>query len=247
MGSDSKARDTLPNSRWGGLYIHTLFTYEPPHMKTSLFKTILFSLLLSAGSSSFALDFTDQGEYVGSPTCIACHERFYELWSTSHHGSAMQAFSGTFARTLVPMEKEIKIGAVSFIVELNSSGGVLHETRADGTKIIYPILHALGGKNVYFFLAPLEKGKLQTAPVAYHVHKKNWYNSTASMVRHFNGGVVDEALIERGAVTCLTQTFNEPRHFSGGLLRAFDSHGEVADHQAQPVVVFHAWKQCIVI
>ena len=194
MGSDSKARDTLPNSRRDRLYIRALFTYEPLNMKTFLFKTIIFSLLLAAGSSSFAIDFTDQGEYVGSPTCIACHERFYELWSTSHHGSAMQAFSGTFARSLVPMEAEIKIGDVSFIVELNSSGGVLHETRADGTKKTYPVLHALGGKNVYFFLVPLEKGKLQTAPIAYHVHKKIWYNSTASMVRHFNGGTVDEAL-----------------------------------------------------
>ncbi len=164
-------------------------------MKTYIQKPItLASLLLLTGTSASAIDFTDQGEYVGSSDCIACHERFYELWNTSHHGKAMQAFSGAFARTLVPMEEEIQIGDVKFIIELNASGGVMHETGADGIKKTYPVLHSLGGKNVYFFLVPLEKGKLQVAPVAYHLHKKIWYDSTGSMVRHFNNGLTDEAL-----------------------------------------------------
>ena len=162
-------------------------------MKNIAFKTAVSMLFLGALSSQ-ALDFTDQGEYVGSSDCIGCHERFYELWSTSHHGKAMQAFSGAFARTLVPMEEELEIGGVRFIVELNASGGVLHETGSDGLKKTYPVLHALGGKNVYFFLVPLEKGKLQTAPLAYNVHTKVWYDSTGSMIRHFNNGIVDEAL-----------------------------------------------------
>ena len=162
-------------------------------MKTRVFITAL-SLLLMGVLSSHAIDFTDQGEYMGSPSCLACHERFYELWSTSHHGKAMQAFSGAFARRLVPMEEELEIGGVRFIIELNASGGVMHETGPDGARKTYPVLHALGGKNVYFFLVPLEKGKLQTAPLAYNVHTKAWYNSTGSMVRHFNNGLVDEAL-----------------------------------------------------
>jgi len=162
-------------------------------MKSIAFTAVLSSLLMGV-LSSHALDFTDQGEYVGSPSCLACHERFYELWSTSHHGKAMQAFSGAFARTLVPMEEGLEIGGTKFIVELNASGGILHETAPDGARKTYPVLHALGGKNVYFFLVPLEKGKLQTAPLAYNVHTKVWYDSTGSMIRHFNSGLIDEAL-----------------------------------------------------
>jgi tetratricopeptide (TPR) repeat protein len=161
--------------------------------KVSITPSLAAFLILWAVSTR-AIDFTAQGEYVGSSDCISCHERFYELWSTSHHGKAMQAFSGAFARTLVPMETEIEIGNVKFIIELNAAGGVMRETGPDGVKKTYPVLHALGGKNVYFFLVPLEKGKLQVAPVAYHVHKKTWYDSTGSMVRHFNNGVIDEAL-----------------------------------------------------
>ena len=43
----------------------------------------------------------------------------------------------------------------------------------------------MGGKNVYYFLTPLERGRLQVLPVAYDVHKKAWYDTAASGVRHF--------------------------------------------------------------
>ena len=163
-------------------------------MNSTPFKLLLLTLILLSGQKTRALDFTDQGEYVGSSDCVACHERFYELWSTSHHGKAMQAFSGSFARTLVPMEEEMTIRDNQFIIELNASGGVMRQTDPSGVKTTYPVLHALGGKNVYFFLVPLEQGKLQVAPLAYHVHDKTWYDSTGSMVRHFNNGLTDEAL-----------------------------------------------------
>ena len=43
----------------------------------------------------------------------------------------------------------------------------------------------MGGKNVYYFLTPLERGRLQVLPVAYDVQKKTWYDTAASGVRHF--------------------------------------------------------------
>jgi len=162
-------------------------------MINQILKPFALLAVLFAAPTAPALDFTDHGDYVGSSDCRACHERFYELWSTSHHGKAMQAFSGSFARTLLPMEEALEIGGVQFIAELNASGGVMHQTNPDGTQKTYPILHALGGKNVFFFLVPLEKGKLQVAPMAYHVHQKIWYNATSSMVRHFNN---DESLVD---------------------------------------------------
>lgn len=155
---------------------------------------LLASFLFVAAQHSSALEFTEQGEYMGSSSCFSCHERFYELWSTSHHGKAMQAFSSTFARTLVPMNEPVQIGESKFMVELNETGGVLQQTGASGDATTYPVLHALGGKNVYFFLVPLDKGKLQVAPLAYNVHSKTWYDSTGSMVRHFNDGIEDSPL-----------------------------------------------------
>ena len=159
------------------------------------FKQILFSsFVLVTGHYAIALEFSNQGEYLGSSDCLACHGRFYELWSTSHHGKAMQAFSGVFARTLEPMKEPVQIGEDSFIIAVNPAGGVMRQIAASGETKTYPVLHALGGKNVYFFLVPLERGKLQVAPLAYNVHSKEWYDSTGSMVRHFNNGIEDTAL-----------------------------------------------------
>jgi tetratricopeptide (TPR) repeat protein len=43
----------------------------------------------------------------------------------------------------------------------------------------------MGGKNVYYFLTELARGRLQVLPVAYDVHKRAWYDTAASGVRHF--------------------------------------------------------------
>lgn len=176
------------------LYIPVFITYELHTMKKIYLQTILSVVATAITLSASAIDFTAQGEYAGSSDCRPCHEKFYELWSTSHHGTAMQAFSGALARTLEPMKEPLRIGNVNFIIELNNSGGVLRETHDDGTEKTYPIRHALGGRNVFFFLVPLEKGKLQTAPIAYYVYGKKWYNSTGSMVRHFSDGTQDAPL-----------------------------------------------------
>ena len=61
------------------------------------------------------------------------------------------------------------------------------ETGAKGIKK-YPIEHVLGGKNVYYFLTPFKKGRLQTLPLAYDVQKKEWFDTAASGMRHFPGG-----------------------------------------------------------
>ncbi|MGZ6219990.1 MAG: hypothetical protein ACXWMV_08330, partial [Syntrophales bacterium] len=35
--------------------------------------------------------------FVGSASCRQCHEKFYQLWSTSRHGLAMQPYTADFA------------------------------------------------------------------------------------------------------------------------------------------------------
>ena len=50
----------------------------------------------------------------------------------------------------------------------------------------YPILHVIGGKNVYYFLTSLERGRLQVLPLAYDVNRHAWYDTTASAVGHLN-------------------------------------------------------------
>ncbi len=123
--------------------------------------------------------------FVGSKTCRDCHEDFYKLWATSFHGLAMRPYTPEFGRKkLLPQAGEIAIGKTRYQAEIDDRGGRIRQRGADGEKT-YSIKHVMGGKNVYYFLTSLERGRLQVLPLAYDVHKKAWYDTAASGVRHF--------------------------------------------------------------
>jgi len=125
--------------------------------------------------------------YAGSASCRECHARFYQLWSTSFHGLAMQPYSEALAKEkLAPPKEDVVIGSFRYRAEIGGSEGWVIEKSPEGTKR-YRMEHALGGKNVFYFLTPLEKGRLQTLPVAYDAIRKEWIDMAASGVRHFSG------------------------------------------------------------
>ncbi len=148
--------------------------------------------------------------YAGSVSCRQCHEEFYKLWATSHHGLAMQPYTPEFAANeLEPLSEPIKIGEYEYTVELGPAGGLVREFRGEGVppsnrgqdardtlpatrpptgpddSKAYCIAHALGGRNVYYFLTPMERGRLQVLPLAYDIRRKEWFETAKSAVRHF--------------------------------------------------------------
>lgn len=135
-----------------------------------------------------------ENEYVGSGSCIECHEKFYELWSTSHHGKAMQPLNAAFIKTEnLPGSEEFALEGKIYSISLSDTTMIMIEK--DGSNIKnYDVVWVLGGKNVYYFLTPLEKGKLQTIPLAYNLNTKKWYNNPQSALRHFPEGIADQAL-----------------------------------------------------
>lgn len=125
--------------------------------------------------------------YAGSQSCRECHERFYQLWSTSFHGLAMQPYSEALAKEkLTPQNEDLVIGGFRYRVEIGEGQDWVLETGPEGSRK-YPMAHALGGKNVFYFLTPLERGRLQTLPLAYDVKRKEWFDMAGSGVRHFPG------------------------------------------------------------
>jgi len=123
--------------------------------------------------------------YAGSQSCRDCHEDFYKLWATSWHGLAMQPYSAEFAeRQLTAPQTDVTIGNRGYRAEIGLRQGWVREQGPNGERR-YPIVHVMGGKNVYYFLTPLEQGRLQVLPVAYDVHRHAWYDTAASGVRHF--------------------------------------------------------------
>jgi len=125
--------------------------------------------------------------YAGSLSCRECHERFYQLWSTSRHGLAMQPYTPDFAKkNLTPQAKDVKIGKASYRADIAGETGWILEKGPKGQKK-FRIEHALGGNNVYYFLTSFPRGRLQTLPLAYDVKKREWFDTAASGVRHFPG------------------------------------------------------------
>ena len=146
----------------------------------------------AGGSTKHTPASTQSPAFAGSSSCRECHEKFYQLWSTSMHGLAMQPYSAVFANEkLTPHQGDIPIGKYKYRADINE--GVVIETGPKG-KNKYPIEHILGGKNVYYFLTPFKKGRLQTLPVAYDMNKKEWFDTAASGMRHFPGGERSETI-----------------------------------------------------
>ncbi|HSH19181.1 MAG TPA: multiheme c-type cytochrome, partial [Draconibacterium sp.] len=135
-----------------------------------------------------------ENEYIGSGSCIECHQKFYDLWSPSHHGKAMQPINAEFLKNeKLPDSEDFSLEGKIYKVTIGDSSITMIEK--DGEKIKnFDVVWSLGGKNVFYFLTPLEKGKLQTIPLAYNLNDKAWYNNPMSALRHFTEGPVDEAL-----------------------------------------------------
>jgi Flp pilus assembly protein TadD len=152
-------------------------------MALALFSIIAFASEQLPGKS--------QGAYTGSQSCRECHERFYKLWAPSHHGKAMQLYSDAFAaESLTRQTEPIVIKNASYIAQTGLGQGWVLE-KAGGKEKRLPIKHALGGKNIFYFLTPLDQGRLQTLPVAYDIKKKAWFDTAKSGVRHAGGEPVD--------------------------------------------------------
>ncbi len=131
----------------------------------------------------------DIGSYAGSRSCQECHERFYNLWSPSHHGKAMQAVEDVLSKDgLVLPVSSIKVGGHWFDVTIDSiSLYMIEKENQTTTKKInrYEAKWALGGRNIFYFLTPFEGGRLQTMPLAYDINREEWYSTPGSAVRHF--------------------------------------------------------------
>ncbi len=156
-----------------------------------------FGLIAAALNNPFAQaeqtqkGIAGQGAYTGSQSCRECHERFYQLWATSHHGTAMQAYGDAFAAAnLTPQPAPLEIRGAGYRAQTGPGQGWVVEKTDKGEKR-YPIKHVLGGKNIYYFLTPMDKGRLQTLPLAYDLNKKAWFDTAKSGIRHAGDQPVD--------------------------------------------------------
>jgi Flp pilus assembly protein TadD len=143
----------------------------------------------------------------GSESCRKCHEVFFQKWSTSFHGLAMRPYTPDFARGhLKPMDRGLVIQGRTYRAVIGTPSDHIEETGPGGTRT-YPIAQVLGGKNVAYFLTPRDRGFLQTLPLSYDVRRGEWFSTSASAVRHFEGVTNEELPWTDRAYTFNTSCF----------------------------------------
>jgi tetratricopeptide (TPR) repeat protein len=137
-----------------------------------------------------------ENEFVGSESCRECHENFYKLWSPSHHGKAMEPINLQYIKgENLPESEVFSLEGKTYQINFQDSLMYMLEKGGDAENK-FEVVWALGGKNVSYYLTPMENGKLQTIPLAYDHNRETWYNNPESAVRHFPDGNMpaDEAL-----------------------------------------------------
>lgn len=154
-----------------------------PRLCPGLILALLLLAAWPAGAANQAAGQTVDG-YAGSGSCRDCHARFYDLWSTSRHGLTMRPYTADFAAmALTPQTAAIAIGPRNYQAHVGAGEGFVREFGPEGERR-YAMVQALGGKNVFYFLTELDRGRLQTLPVAYDVVKREWFDLAASGLRH---------------------------------------------------------------
>ena len=151
-------------------------------------------------SSSTKLEVSLADGYAGSRSCRECHERFYDLWSPSHHGKAMQPMADVLKNEPLQLPTQAKkVGARWFEVFMESDELFMIERASQGAMEElnrYEAKWALGGRNIYYFLTPFDGGKLQTMPLAYDINRKEWYSNPQSAVRHFVDNITPDEEVD---------------------------------------------------
>jgi Flp pilus assembly protein TadD len=146
--------------------------------------------------SSCSVNKNKDVQYAGSESCMECHEDFYKLWLPSYHGQAMMPVNAEFIKKhKLPDSPAVQVEGHLFVVEVGDSIITMYEKENDSLIATYNIEWAMGGHNVYCFLTPFEKGKLQTAPLAYDVNAKTWFNYPQSSVRDYNDSELGDAAL----------------------------------------------------
>ena len=125
-------------------------------------------------------------DYTGSQSCRPCHEKFYSLWSGSHHDLAMQPVTGEMLmKNRFGEGDKIKVGDRFYLPVVAGDSLFITEYSENGDSAVYRAIHAMGGKYVYYFLTLLDGGRLQVLPLAYDLKTSEWYDNPHSGVRHF--------------------------------------------------------------
>ncbi len=156
-------------------------------MKISV-KILLFSLLtllsiLTLNQCKNQKQQITKADFVGSKTCIECHQRAFDEWNISDHKNAMDTAiaetvlgdfnNATFTRN----------GFTSKFYTLDNKYFV-HTLGPNGRAGDFQILYTFGYRPLQQYLVPFENGRLQCLPIAWDTDRNLWYHLADSVYKN---------------------------------------------------------------
>lgn len=114
-------------------------------------------------------------EYVGRDNCMQCHQAEYDKWKGSHHDLAMahaseETMLGDFNNAT--FEKD---GVVTRFFR-EGDKFMVHTRGREGKIETFELKYTFGVDPLQQYLAEFPDGKLQALPIAWDVHKKEWFD-----------------------------------------------------------------------
>ncbi|NIZ11691.1 multiheme c-type cytochrome [Pseudooceanicola sp. HF7] len=114
--------------------------------------------------------------YVGSATCITCHEDAGMAWEGSHHDLAWTAFSDGAA--VADFDgTEFQLGEMIARFRLDDDGGPrVSVTELDGETMEYTLHSVIGVEPLQQFVIETEPGRLQSFDVVWDTEAREWFH-----------------------------------------------------------------------
>jgi predicted CXXCH cytochrome family protein len=119
-------------------------------------------------------------DFIGSRTCVECHEKEYAEWQGSDHDNAMDT---AIASTVLGDFNNAEFERNGFVSRFYTKDGkyFVHTKGLGGLPGDFQISYTFGVRPLQQYLIPFENGRMQCLPIAWDTGKKRWYQLADSV------------------------------------------------------------------
>ncbi|MDO6761398.1 tetratricopeptide repeat protein [Tamlana sp. 2_MG-2023] len=118
---------------------------------------------------------SQEASYIGSKTCVECHNAAFKKWQGSHHDLAMQVANdstvlGDFN------DRKVNIDGVSYHFFKRENKFLVHVTEIDKSEKEYEITYTFGFTPLQQYLVDFDKGRKQVLRVTWDSAENKWFH-----------------------------------------------------------------------
>lgn len=151
--------------------------------KLILFQFAIFIMLFGLSNCKNPDKQITTADFVGSKTCIECHQKEYDEWYISDHKNAMDT---AIAETVLGDFNNASFTRNGYTSKfyIKNNKYFVHTEGPNGVPGDFQILYTFGYRPLQQYLVPFENGRLQCLPIAWDTERKLWYHLADSVYKN---------------------------------------------------------------